>query len=181
MPSTRCQKSLEIVSGLYSEKWGSKSSLTEWTLPCHRAFSCVRPREYLSCLPFILTTLLSGWNYRLCRLKTTWGLNINIVWHVSMNFTDTIWIIFLPVLTVFEPVDCWRKRANKTEIFGYKETLSNKRNIYWINECLLSANIWSSSKGKWFILSLFLTSVTLLLGWLLFVMICLLGYVLKLL
>jgi hypothetical protein len=34
-------------------------------------------------------------------------------------------------------------------------------------------------KGKWLIWSLFLTCVTLLLGWLLFVIICLLGYVLK--
>ena len=80
----------------------------------------------------------------------------------------------LSVLTAFEHVDYWRKRANKTEVFGYKETLSNK---YCCTQKTLiySLSKWMSSecnnmkiiKGKGLILSLFLSCVTLLLGWLL--------------
>ena len=34
--------------------------------------------------------------YRLNIVKTTWRLIIKIVWHVPMNFTDTIWNFRLP-------------------------------------------------------------------------------------
>ena len=109
VPSTRCQ-SLEIVSGLYSEKWGSKTSLNEWTLQCLRAFSYARPRARLSCLPYIDNNVVRLKYYWLLWLKTTWGLIITIIWHVSTNFTDTILIFCLPLVTAFEPVDYWRKR-----------------------------------------------------------------------
>ena len=145
MPSTR--QSLEIVSGLYSEKWGSKSSLNEWTLPCHRAFSCARPR-----LPFLFTfyigdVIVRVKYYWLFRLKITWGLNVNIVWHVSMNFTDTIWIFLSGCCDCVWACGLLKKTCKQNWGFRiWRETLSNKRNIYWINECLLSDNIWRSSK-----------------------------------
>ena len=47
-----------------------------------------------------------------------------------MNFTDTIWIVCLPVVTAFEPVDYCRKRANKTEVFGYKERLYRAKGTF---------------------------------------------------
>ena len=82
--------------------------------------------ECLSCLPFYIDDFIVRLKYHwLFRLKTTWELNINIVWHVSMNFTDTIWIFRLPVVTAFEPVDYWRKHANKMDVFGYIKRL------YW--------------------------------------------------
>ena len=37
--------------------------------------------------------------YRLFIVKTTWGLIIKNVWHVSTNFPDTIWNFRLPVVT----------------------------------------------------------------------------------
>ena len=47
--------------------------------------------------------------YRSFRLKTTWGLNMNIVWHVSLRIQFGFFC--LPVLIAFEPVDYWRKRT----------------------------------------------------------------------
>ena len=169
MPSTRCQQSLEIVSGLYSDKWGSKSCLNEWTLLCHRAFSCARPER----VPFLFTFYIDNVivrlkYYRLFRLKTTWGLNINMAWHVSVNFTDTIWIFFVCLLWL--RLSQWITEEN---LRTKQRFLEIKRDIIEQKEHLL--NKWMSSeckhmkiiKGKSLIWSLFLTCVTLLLGWLL--------------
>ena len=163
MASTRCQQSSEIVSGLCSEKWESKTTLNEWTLQCPRAFSCARLRARLSCLPFILTTLLSGWN---------------IIYYNSTNFTDTIGFL---VCLLWLRMSLWITEQNA---WTKRRFLDMKRDFIKQNKHLLSK--WMSSecnhmkiiKGKWLIWSLFLTCVTLLLGWLLFVMICLLGAVL---
>ena len=91
-------KSLEIVSGVYSEKWGSKSSLNGWALKCQSFFICPTERVPFLFIFYIDDVIVRLKYYRLFRLKTTWGLNMNIVWHVSMNFTDTIMIFFVCLL-----------------------------------------------------------------------------------
>ena len=52
--------------------------------------------------------------------KTTRGLILNIVWHVSINFYCTFdFVLMLRVLIV--PLDFWTKRTNKAEVLGHKE------------------------------------------------------------
>ena len=95
------------------------------------------------------------------------------------NFTDTIWIFRLPV---WLRLSLWITEQNaQTKL----RVLDIKRDFIEQNKHLLSkwesceCNHMNIMKGKWLILSLFLTCVTPLLGWLLFVMICLLGAVLR--
>ena len=58
--------------------------------------------------------------YRLFIVKTTWGLIIKNVWHVSTNFTDTIWKFLLPRR---DHSSLWITEHNsptKWRYFGYK-------------------------------------------------------------
>ena len=103
--------------------------------------------------------------YRLFRPKTTWWLNINIAWHVPMNFTDRILIFFVCLLWLrITEEKAWTKQRFldiKRDFIEQKEHLLNK---LMSSEC----NHMKIIKVKWLILSLFLTCVTLLLGWLVF-------------
>ena len=143
MPSTRCQQSLEIVSGLYSYEWGSKTSLNEWNLTWRSVFSgaCAFLVYLLYWQRYCLVEILSfrlknnmriEYKHRLTCFYELYGYNLDFF----------VWFFWLS-LSLY-----WRKRANKTEVFGYKETSSNKRNIYWVNEGLLIATIWRSSKVR---------------------------------
>jgi hypothetical protein len=80
---------------------------------------------------------------------------------------------------LFETVDYWTKRANKTEVLGLKRDLIEQNKHLLGNWEFCECNPMKIIEGKLFILLLFLTYVTRLLGWLMFVMICLLGAVLR--
>ena len=54
--------------------------------------------------------------YRLFIVKTTWGLIIKNVWHVSKNFTDTIWNFCLPVVTC---TSLWNTEQNAQPNGGF--------------------------------------------------------------
>ena len=131
MASTSCELSLDTVSGLYSEKWGRMSSFNERPVESPQTVLCATPRARLS-LFFLYIDDAIVWlkYYRLFRLKTTWGLIINIVWHVSTHFTDTIWNFRLPLVTAFNPLEYWTKRANKIEVFGYKKGLYRTKQTF---------------------------------------------------
>jgi hypothetical protein len=90
--------------------------------------------------------------YWLLWLKTTWGLIVNIIWHVSTNFIDNFRVFRLPFVTAFEPEqETWTKRR----------FLDIKRDFIEQNKHLLSK--WESCecnhmkiiKGKWLMLLIF--------------------------
>jgi hypothetical protein len=62
--------------------------------------------------------------YRLYIVKTTWGLIIKNVWHISTNNTDTIWNFRLWSLWISEqnaPTN-WRYFGYKNHLYGTKGT-----------------------------------------------------------
>ena len=80
-------------------------TLSEWTLGCPQSW-LLRTTESAPFLFlfYIDDAVLRLKYYKLFRLKTTWGLILNIVCHVSPNFTDTM-NFRLPVVIAFEPLD----------------------------------------------------------------------------
>ena len=97
MASTWCEQSLDIVSGFYFEKWARTITSHQWMAGCQQSFACTTAwsRHFLS----IEKATVRLKYYRLFIVKTTWGLIIKKVWHVSTNFTDTIWNFRLPIMT----------------------------------------------------------------------------------
>ena len=97
MASTWCEQSLDIVSVFYSEKWVRTITSRQWMAGCQQSFASATAwsRHFLSLSPIEKATVRVKY-YQLFIVKTTWGLIIKNIWHVSMNFTDTIWNFRLP-------------------------------------------------------------------------------------
>jgi hypothetical protein len=111
MASTTWGQSLGIVSGFYSKKWGRNTTFNERPVEISRDVSCAIPRARLSCFSFSIDEAIVQLKYdRLFMTKTTWGLIVNIVWHVSTNFYGTFLIFRLPAVTAL----CANGLLNKT-------------------------------------------------------------------
>ena len=92
--SSTCGQSLGIVSGFYSEKWGKYSTFNQWPVEISIHQPCALGIR-LSCFSFPIDEAFARLKYWLCMTKTTGGLILNIVCHVSTNFYGTFLIFHL--------------------------------------------------------------------------------------
>ena len=83
------------------------------------------------CLPLLLKKRQSRLiYYRLYILKTTWGLIIKNVWHISVDIMETIWNLCLrcrghSFLWIYE-----HNVPNKQRYFGYKNNLYGTKGTF---------------------------------------------------
>ena len=148
MASTWCEQSLDIVSGFNSEKWARTITSRQWMVGCQQSFACATAwsRHFLS---------LSLWkSYSPVEILSNRGLIIKNVWHVSTNFTDTIWNFRLPRR---DRSSLWISEHNaptKLRYFGYKIIFMEQKEHLLCN-CESECKHPKIIKGKWFILLLF--------------------------
>ena len=90
MASATCGQSLGIVSGFYSEKWGRYSTFKEWLVDISIHQPCAWSGTRISGFSFPIDEAFVRLKYYwLFMTRTTGGLILNIVWHVSTNFYCT--------------------------------------------------------------------------------------------
>ena len=111
------------------------------------AFCMCNSLEQTFSLSLLLKKLQSRLKYYwLYTVKTTWGLIIKNVWHVSTNFTDTIWNLRL---LRRDRSSLWISEHNaptKWRYFGYKNNLYGTKGTFIVTGSLVSANTRRSSK-----------------------------------
>ena len=124
MASSTCDQS----SGFYSEKLGRYTTFNERTVDISRHEPSTWSGARISCLPFPLTKLLSGWNiidYLWQKQPEDWFLTSFEMFLLSLIVL--FWLSVLVLRARIVPLDFWTKCTNKTEVFGHKELYRTKQ------------------------------------------------------
>ena len=150
MASSRCEQSLDIFRLLFT-KMSEKdhiASLYGWVTAAQKFWASI----FSLSLKKLHSRLI---HYRIYIVKTTWGLIIKNVWHVSTNITDTIWNVRLRCRDRSSLLISEHKRQPNGGILDIKIIFIEQKEHLLCNwesrECKHPKII----KGKWFILLLF--------------------------